>query len=240
MPAETLWPEREDLYSLMLLRASIGHSAFESEKQSSPVDPASCEWPSEYFDWPGVWFDTWPEKLTVKTIACDPSKGKDSKRGDYSAIIRYGRDLEGREYVEADVARRPVEQICGDLVRHAQEFRPDGIAIETNQFQELLLIPLEIARKAAGCDHLPVFTVDNVTNKDVRIRRLGTPLVQKRLRFKSRSSGTQMLIQQMRDFPGGSFDDAADAAEVARRLAYELFNKRVQQKGRMQYARIQA
>ena len=39
--ADVLWPEREDLYSLMSLRASIGTGAFGSEKQNDPTDPTT-------------------------------------------------------------------------------------------------------------------------------------------------------------------------------------------------------
>ena len=38
------------LYDLMKLRATIGVAAFASEKQSDPIDPSLCEWPSEYFE----------------------------------------------------------------------------------------------------------------------------------------------------------------------------------------------
>ena len=44
--AGVLWPERESLYDLMLLRATIGPAAFESEKQGNPRDPSRCEWPT--------------------------------------------------------------------------------------------------------------------------------------------------------------------------------------------------
>src|SRR5437016_8272224 len=85
-----LWPEEEDLYTLMCMRAESGSTAFEREKQSTPVNPELCEWPESYFgDW--IWFDTWPEEqwsvatsLLLKVIALDPSKGADARRGDYS------------------------------------------------------------------------------------------------------------------------------------------------------------
>jgi len=61
----------------------------------------------------------------------------------------------------------------------------------------------------------------------VRIRRLGPYLAQRKLRFKSRSPGTALLIQQMKDFPVGDHDDGPDALEMALRLMMELFNERV-------------
>src|SRR5207253_1193444 len=43
--AALLWPDEEDLYTLMSMRVEGGRSAFEREKQSSPIDPEQCEWP---------------------------------------------------------------------------------------------------------------------------------------------------------------------------------------------------
>lgn len=225
MPAEVIWPERESLYDLMLLRATMGQSAFAAEKQCDPVDPTACEWPPELFDRGDLYFDEWPSDLLVRTLALDPSKGKDARRGDYSAIIRFGRRGDGSEYVEADLARRTAVQMCVDLVEHARVFSPDGVGVETNQFQELLLIPLETAARQAGLD-LPVYRIDNTVNKMVRIRRLTQPLTQRRLRFRRGSPGTELLLAQMRDWPWGEHDDGPDALEIARRLAIELCVKR--------------
>lgn len=41
--AVLLWPEVDDLYTLMRLRAESGRTAFEREKQNSPIDPGRCE-----------------------------------------------------------------------------------------------------------------------------------------------------------------------------------------------------
>ena len=48
-----------------------------------------CEWPESYFD-ESIWFDDWPGRLVVKALALDPSKGGDSRRGDYSALVMLG------------------------------------------------------------------------------------------------------------------------------------------------------
>jgi len=60
--AELLWPAEEDLYTLMKMRVEEGRTAFEREKQSSPIDPERCEWPDDYFD-DHIWFSSWPEQL---------------------------------------------------------------------------------------------------------------------------------------------------------------------------------
>jgi predicted phage terminase large subunit-like protein len=218
-----LWPAKEPLYALMSLWASVGDAAFRSEKMNDPSDPSASEWPSEYFDRKTIWFEEWPSDLTVRTIFLDPSKGADAKHGDYSAIVLYGRDKWGVEYVEADLERRGVDKMCSDLLTHARRFVPDRIGLEANGFQDLLAAPLREAAKKEGMD-LPLILVTNSVNKAVRIRRLTSPLSQGKLRFKRRSPGTQLLLDQLRDFPNSKHDDGPDAAEGARRVAIELVN----------------
>jgi predicted phage terminase large subunit-like protein len=221
-----LWPERESLYDLMKLRATIGTAAFASEKQCDPTDPEACEWPAEYFQWPGLWFDRWPANLTVKTLALDPSKGKDARHGDYSAFVRLWRDTRGVLFLEADLRRdRAAERIVEDGVEHCRLFDPHGFVIESNVFQELLVVDFRRVSEREGLV-LPLYTKDNTTPKEVRIRRLGPYLSQRLMRFKARSPGTQLLVQQLRDFPNGDHDDGPDSAELALSLAIELFNRK--------------
>ncbi len=66
---------------------------------------------------------------------------------------------------------------------------------------------------------LPLFTVENNVPKVVRIRRLTPLLSQRRLRFKAGSKGAKLLVEQLRDFPCGEFDDAPDAIRMPVRLA---------------------
>ena len=113
--AVVLWPEEEDLYTLMCIRTESGRTAFEREKQNSPINPDLCEWPESYFD-ETIWFDTWPKNLRIKTMALDPSKGADARRGDYSALVMLGVSRQGVLYLDADMARRPTPQIVADGV----------------------------------------------------------------------------------------------------------------------------
>ncbi len=221
--AVVLWPAEEDLYALMRMRVESGRTAFEREKQGSPVDPDLCEWPEEYFD-DHIWFDAWPDGLNIRTIALDPSKGSDSRRGDYSAYVLVGIDRAGVIYVEADMARRPTPQMVGDGVALCTRFRPDAFGVEANQFQELLCgeFATEFARQGIG--HVVPAAIHNHTGKLVRIRRLGPFLSQRRLRFKSRSPSTRLLVDQLRDFPAGAHDDGPDALEMALRLADDVWH----------------
>ncbi len=113
--ASVLWPEVEDLYTLMSMRVESGRTAFEREKQGAPIDPDGCEWPEEYFG-EHLWFDQWPADIKLRTVALDPSKGSDAKRGDYSAFAMLAIAGDGTLYVEADLARRPTPQMVTDGV----------------------------------------------------------------------------------------------------------------------------
>ena len=52
--------------------------------------------------------------------------------------------------------------------------------------------------------------------------RVPQKLSGKRLRFKSDSPSTRLLVEQLREFPIGDYDDGPDALEMAIRLAAEL------------------
>jgi hypothetical protein len=60
----------------------------------------------------------------------------------------------------------------------------------------------------------------------MRIRRLSPRLSKRRLRFLTNSPSTQLLVDQLRDFPNGAHDDGPDALEMALRLAGDVLNRR--------------
>ena len=226
---EPLWPERYGLAQLAQIQKTMQARGeahwWESLYQQQPIHTEALEWPEEYFTWPGFWFEEWPrtEMLDLKVMALDPSKGKDADRSDFSAIVKLGRDKQGIMYIEADVKRRPIADIVSAGVEHCKEFHPEGFAIETNQFQELLVT--EFVREGQARQmHLPIYQIDNSVKKEVRIRRIGPYLAQHQMRFKANSPGTSILVRQMRDFPAGLHDDGPDSLEMALRLGIEIWN----------------
>jgi predicted phage terminase large subunit-like protein len=221
--AVLLWPEFEDLYTLMCMRAEGGRTAFAREKQGSPISPELCEWPETYFG-PQIWFDDWPKRLRVKTLALDPSKGHGSRHGDYSAYVVLGIDEGGVLHVEADMARRATPQMVADGVELYRRHRPDGFGVESNQFQELLAESFELEFRRQGVLGVRPWLLDNRVNKRVRIRRLGPHVAAGRMRFKRSSPSTQLLVNQLKDFPIGDHDDGPDALEMALRLAATLLD----------------
>lgn len=219
--AELLWPEHEDLYALMRMRAEEGRTTFEREKQNSPIDPERCEWPQEYFG-SEIWFRHWPRELALRVVALDPSKGSDSRHGDYSAFVLLGVDAAGVLYVEADLARRPTPDMVETGVTICQRFQPMAFGVEANQFQELLGGEFADAFARRGLAMATTQLIHNYVSKAVRIRRLGPLLAQRRIKFHSATPATRLLVDQLRDFPLGAHDDGPDALEMALRLAEEL------------------
>ncbi len=219
--AELLWPAAEDLYLLMRMRVEEGTATFEREKQSSPIDPTRCEWPEDYFG-DHAWFRVWPQKMLRKVIALDPSKGRDARHGDYSAFVVLGIDHQGILYVEADLARRPTPQIVSDGVALCLQHQVEALGVESNQFQELLADQFISEFNRRGVSGCRTYKLENHSSKQIRIRRLGPYLAQRRVRFMKTSPSTELLVDQLRDFPLGSHDDGPDALEMALRLAEEL------------------
>jgi hypothetical protein len=87
----------------------------------------------------------WTSRLCVKVLALDPSKGRDARRGDYSAYVLLGIDARGLVYVEADLARRPTPQL---LINQLKDFLvgdhddgPDALQMALRLAQELLEVP---------------------------------------------------------------------------------------------------
>ncbi len=228
--AIVLWPEEEDLYTLMCMRIEGGRTAFEREKQNSPINSDLCEWPEAYFD-EAIWFEAWPANLAVKTMALDPSKGSDARFGDFSALVMLGMDRQGVLYVEADLARRPTPRMVADGAEWFRRFQPDLFGVESNQFQDLLAGEFETEFRRQGILAARPAPIENHTAKQVRIRRLGPYLSSRRLRFKANSPGTRLLVEQLQQFPIADHDDGPDALEMAVRLAAEVLLGRTARDG---------
>jgi hypothetical protein len=206
------------------------------ELEGAFVNLEGAEWPPQYFDGPGFWFDDWPpeKELTVRVVSLDPSKGTDAKTGDFQALIRYARDRNGVEYVECDMGRRPMvaprsadgnllgEGMVETFVDAIQQFKPHRAALETNQFQVLLKIPIDQELRRRNLEQV-IMEVNNRDPKTTRIRRLGYPLSKRQIRFRN-TRGTRLLVEQLKQFPLGEHDDGPDSLEQARRVGIELYN----------------
>lgn len=224
---EPLWPSRYDAEALDQIRLDVGPYVWHALYQQSPRAEGGVEWPSECFD-DFIWVDSIPQSDLI-CMALDPSMGKDSKVGDYSAIVVVAitSDL---IYVDAIVERMNATTIVEHLYRFAEKYKPHHVGIETNQWQELLV--KEATGKVAEFNGYwlsnaikmgdPIVHIENMHKKELRIRRLSQYVMRRQLRF-VRSPGCKLLVDQMRDFPAGEHDDGPDALEMAIRLPYLVF-----------------
>lgn len=212
--AKVLWPEKEDLYTLMVMREDIGHLAFASEKQNDPRDPSKCEFPEEWFD--GCMYTEPPKYNKIVTVGfLDPAMGGQTKKHDYPAIIilhylpEYGYCL-----VEVDMRKRPVSTRIDDIIALHGIVHFSVFGVESVGFQQL--IGAELTAKAPL---LPISLVENTgTHKNTRISRLGIWLQRKFFRFKSGCPDTKILLNQLKDHPHSDHDDGPDALEGALRI----------------------
>lgn len=180
------------------------------------VVPRKGEWPPEYF-FGDVWFDFWPTSgIVARAIGVDPSKSRDSRHGDYRAIVEMMLTDDGTLWVDADLAKTPAEQVAIDIIERQRQFQAEAIVIEVNQFLELF--HLDLTKEAAKARVLcPTVPVQNSVAKSVRIRRLGPYLMERRVKFK-RTPGARLLVTQLGQFPDADcHDDGPDAMEMALR-----------------------
>lgn len=215
-----LIPEDELRESLL----DLGEVLFAQEYGAQFVDLAGAEFTASYFR-DSMWFKDWPrlDLFPFRVQTCDPSLGKTDK-SDYQAHILMGLDPEGTMWVEADLRRRDRVQLTNDMLDLAQLFRPQAVGIESNMWQVMLADALYNASRATGMG-LPIWPMLNWENKIVRIRATLTPYLS-RHEFKFRDTpGTRMLVEQLRLFPQGEYDDGPDALELAVRLMRDVFQR---------------
>lgn len=235
--AQVLWAAKEDLFSLMEMRA-VNHQSFASEKQNDPRDPSKCEFPEEWFG-EEVWYDrAWLleelKKPHVTIVCTDPAKGGETKKHDYSPIILLHYFGANEIFVEADMRKIPVIQLCHDLVDIYCTSQVNLMGFEANGFQELIGDQLEtIAREKFETmfsdDPQRVETmlaaflsiivpIENTGHKNTRISRLGVWFKRRILRFQRGCLSTQILMQQILDHPHSDHDDGPDDLEIGVRL----------------------
>lgn len=222
------------------------------------TDVEGAEWPGTWFDHDEFYFDHWPHpsEWDIAVLALDPSKGSKDRDGDYSAIVTLIRTKDGIMYVSADMSnRRHAEAIVAAAVeRYSDMVVPgrlhpsdaeghcDAFAIETNTFQYLFKTLINTAARKEGFD-IPTTELLNSVNKDVRIRRLGPHLENKRFRFKRNCKSTQLMVNQIREFPTADHDDGCDCLEMSVRTAIHISgrrHKRNQDKSKPGFSQLRA
>jgi predicted phage terminase large subunit-like protein len=214
--ALVLWPERENLYTLFEYRASIGTIAFESEKQNRAINPDQCMFREDWFD--DVYFteEPWFEdrKNWFCFGACDPSVGKDAKRGDYCPILTvYWKRGHKQLYVYTDMKRRPNGEIIDRILDLHVLHNYDQFVFEDNGFQAVLADSL-VTKMAERGMNIPLTTITHTKPKDIRIQRLGVYLEHAFFRFEGKNKEATMGIKQLKMYPNADHDDFPDCLEM--------------------------
>ncbi|GIO82841.1 hypothetical protein J6TS7_64510 [Paenibacillus dendritiformis] len=220
---EVLWEEKLSYYDLMVIKISEGEASFNSEIQNDPIDPDSCTFNEEWFDF---WDDDpsidFKDSRFVFVAANDPSLGK-NKKSDTSSIIAIAKDTKsGYMYVvEASIERRVPDVIIDDAIEMSKRFRRDykrpfrKFGVETVQFQHFFKDVLAQKSAEAG-EYLPIEEIQSLQRKELRIESLQPFVKNGYLKFSRRH---KTLLQQMREYPMGKNDDGPDGLEMAVRLA---------------------
>jgi len=223
---DALWPGQFDYDWLQRKRSALVASGYEwmweALYQQNPPDVLDAEWPPDYFD-ESIWFDEWPDNIMFRAMAVDPSKGK-TELADYSAIVMLGLDPEGVMWVDADLARRDTTRICNETASWYNRFKPQLVAWECNGGQEAMLPQLQLIAQKSGAS-VPIYEIYQRPGigKVPRIALGLTPyLARGEFRFKRRSPGARLLVEQMRGFPSTKYRDGPDALEMAVRTIREL------------------
>jgi len=215
---EALWPSQWPLIELEKKKRVIQGYWWDALFQQDPGVYGNAEWPREYFDDAKIWADAaeWPDAFEAQAIAVDPSKGKDAKKGDYSAIVSTG-FARNTVWVDVSIERRPVEAIAVDAVRMSYRTGCGKIGLEANAFQDLIGPEITRAAQTLGVIAPEVLLFYNSVEKTLRISRLGPPLEVGQIKIR-RNAGGELLVKQLKDFPYGDHDDGPDALEMSLRL----------------------
>lgn len=210
-----LWPERWGADWLATQKVIEGPYFWSALYQQRPSLHEHAEWPAEYFG-EHIWADRWPAEFELTAIWIDPSKGKDQKRGDYSAVVFVGLSA-GRLWVDAWIERRPVKTMVENVIDRSFEWQPQIVGLESNAFQDLIAPEFDRQCQDRRIPPLPIHTEDNTVTKEIRITRLGQYLARHQIVFKD-TRHCRLLVEQMKDFPLGDHDDGPDALEGAIRM----------------------
>lgn len=213
---------------LELVSATYTGLRAQQELGGAFVSIEGAEWPPEYFT-DDLWFRDFPtEGIVASAMALDPSKGKDAgkhKEGrepDFSAYVWGAVDRNGNVWIDADLDNvRDTTRMVLDGIGIYRQFRPSALVIEVNVYQELLGPEFIRVAREANLGSLPLYGINNVENKEVRIRTIGPYLAKRELRFRD-TPGCRKLVQQMRDFPAGEYDDGPDALSMFLRMLLYL------------------
>ena len=98
-----------------------------------------------------------------------------------------------------------------DIVAYQKRFQCEEFVYEVNTFQKVVVRQIEDEAKKYGI-RMPLKELTNTKDKVRRIQSLDRWVRNGTIQFNQEH---QLLLEQLRDFPQGKFDDGPDALEMA-------------------------
>lgn len=219
---QVLWEEKLSYYDLMVMKVTEGEASFNSEEQNEPIDPSSCLFNEEWFDYYDEMQTDFKDKDFIFVGAVDPSLGK-NKKSDYSSIIVLAKHLRtGYMYVfEASIEKRKPDVIIEDTIESQRRLSRDTgrgysqLGVETIQFQ--YFFKDQMAKESAKQNvYLPIEEVYNTSDKKLRIQSLQPYIKNGYIKFNPKH---KTLLRQLKNYPMDANDDGPDCLEMAVKLA---------------------
>ncbi|MPM72220.1 hypothetical protein SDC9_119193 [bioreactor metagenome] len=222
---EVLWEAKLPYYDLMIMRISEGEASFNSEIQNDPIDPDSCTFNEEWFDYYDESLVNFSDPDFIIIGTNDPSLGKNQK-SDTSSIIALAKNLKtGYMYiVEASIEKRKPDVIIDDAIEMSKRLKRDikkpfyRFGVESVQFQYYFKDVMAKKSMEVG-EYLPIEEINSNQNKKVRIESLQPFIKNKYLKFNPKH---KTLLQQFKEYPMGKNDDGPDGVEMAVRIALAI------------------
>ncbi|MBU5312231.1 phage terminase large subunit [Tissierella carlieri] len=219
---EVLWEAKLSYYDLMIIKISEGEASFNSEIQNDPIDPDSCTFNEEWFDFYDESSINFSDPEFIIIGSNDPSLGK-NKKSDTSSIIALAKSLKtGYMYiVEASIEKRKPDVIIDDAIEMSKRMKRDlkkpffKFGVETVQFQYYFK-DVMVKKSVEVGEYLPIEEIQSTQSKNVRIESLQPFIKNKYLKFNEKH---KTLLQQFKEYPMGKNDDGPDGVEMAVRLA---------------------
>lgn len=167
-----------------------------------------------------------PGQMTV--LACDPSKSKSDKVGDYAAFClvnavpgaapRAGAPQPLHLYTRSWALRASANEVSATAIQLIETHKPAAFAIETTMFQSLFADRIQEAITAKGLPcRLFAYQAPQHVDKKTKIRvMLGHLLQQRRIHLHAKSPGTKLFLSMLGDFPNPkAHDDLPDSLTMA-------------------------
>ena len=241
--AVVLWPDREDLYYLMVERYRIGRRAFNAEKQLQPfVEGESLFQKINFFEidfniptrerfvvWENGYKMPYNQHEYQFYYALDPGTGEMKKINSSKPLSQSARVC-GRLHVESGVMyiykvimdRNPQSKIIKEMVDLHVQYGFTKMAVEKNLYRDLYIPYMRELLDKYNKAHdlkidLPITSVYAQEKKEQRIYSLEPAITTGKIMFDKYLA--EDFITQLKDYPNCDRNDGLDALEILMKVS---------------------